>query len=290
MSEQQVRLDDWLSMAESVLSGDQFQQISTGLGQILNRILEARILTSDEFADIRRAPSMFGVQEVEDRLRSYIQDLGLSLAFPEREIAALRVQLHEGYSTAARTAPLAEASEREVLRSYRRSIGTSLRCQTCGFHFTRDDLSPNQLQTCSDLELELAETLHPLRTRDPVKSTSRRSTRLEIDHMIPRHGWGVTRSSNLQVLCGLCNQGKSYFRRDLESLSVMAAAGFSRDRAPIFSIFYSAVAVGGRRCSRCARGVDATELTLVFPERATWRVPWTGAPTCYDCIANELTA
>lgn len=290
MSEQQLDLDAWLAMAKSVLSAEQFRQVSAGMGQILNRILEARVLTSDEFADIRRAPGMFGVQEVENRLRSHIDELGLSPAFPEREISALRVQLHEGYGTAARTAPLAEASEREVMRSYRRSIGTSLRCQTCGFHFTRDDLSPSQRQTCSDLELELAETLHPLRTHDPVKSTSRRSTRLEIDHVIPRHGWGVTRSSNLQILCGLCNQGKSYFRRDLEALSVIAAAGFSRDRALIFSIFYSAVAVGGRRCSRCDRGVDVAELTLVFPEMAPWRVPWTAEPTCYDCIANELTA
>ncbi|NYG07759.1 5-methylcytosine-specific restriction endonuclease McrA [Phycicoccus badiiscoriae] len=290
MAESLLHLNDWLSLAESTLSEEQFRTISTGIGQILNRILEARILTADEFADIRRAPGMFGVQEVEDRLRSYVQDLGISAAFPDREIATLRVQLHEGYGTAARTAPLTEASERGVLRSYRRSIGDSLRCQTCGFHFTRHDLSPTQLQTCWDLELHLAESLHPLRTNDPVKSTSRRSTRLEVDHVIPRHGWGVTRSSNLQILCGLCNQGKSYFRRDLESLSVMAAAGFSRDRALVFSIFYSAVAVGGRRCSRCDCGVDATELTLTFPDRAIWRVPWTAVPTCYECIASELTA
>lgn len=271
------------------MSPAQYLQISAGIGQILNRILEARILTADDFADVRQAPSMFGVQEVENRLRSYVQALGLTAAFPDREIVALRVQLQEGYGTAARDAPLTEASQREVLRAYRRSIGATLRCQTCGFQFTRDDLSPTQLQTCSDLELVLADTLHPLRSNDPVKSTSRRSTRLEIDHVIPRHGWGVTRSSNLQVLCGLCNQGKSYFRGDLESLSVVAAAGFSRDRALVSSIFYSAVAVGGRRCVRCNGGVDSTELTLIFPDGATWRVPWTAVLTCYECLASDLT-
>jgi hypothetical protein len=277
-------------MAESVLSDREFLQISTGISQIINRILEARILTSDEFADVRRTPGIFGVQEVEDRLRRYIRELGLSDAFPDREVSTLRVQLHEGYTTAARTAPLSEASEREVLRSYRRSVGASLRCQNCGFHFTSDDLSRTQLQTASDVELFLSDSLHSLRNTDPVKSTSRRATRLEIDHVIPRHGWGVTRSSNLQVLCGLCNQGKTYFRRDLESLSIAAAAGFSRDRSLIASIFYSAIAVAGRECSTCGTSVDQSELTLSFPNHGTWRVPWTGRPICYDCLASELTA
>lgn len=284
-----LELGDWLAMAETALPADQFRQISIGIGQVLNRILEARVLTAEEFADVRRTPNMFGVREVEERLRSYVDTLGISPAFPGIEIAALRAQLQEGFFTAARTAPVNESTERELLRSYRNAMGAALRCQACGFHFTKDDVTGTQMQACSDLELVFADSLHPLRSSDEVKSNSRRSTRLEIDHVIPRHGWGVTRSSNLQILCGLCNVGKTHFRRDLESLSIVAAAGFSRDRGLISSIFYSAIAVGGRTCSNCHRGVNLAELTLLFPAGATWRVPWTATLICYECLASSLT-
>jgi hypothetical protein len=176
--------------------------------------------------------------------------------------------------------------------------GRAVRCQSCGYHFLSDDLGADRRSLIEDLSPNYATSRHPRRLVDTLKPwqlNGRSLTQLTIDHVTPEAGLGWTGAGNHAVLCHLCNHAKAIYRSPVEPVSTVVAASLQAcpaERAHSFPrqlAMWAIIATVGR-CSTCARGATATELTVVLPDEnqaLRWLVPWVSEVVCYECLVNR---
>lgn len=232
-----------------------------------------------DLADVYRA-------DARDMIAERIDHLGLRGYLNESDIQHLRSLVIEGGSTGAHNENLSENLVSEVFAAYARRRGGELRCESCGYHFRRVDLSTKRLRQAERVDLVLARRLHPRRPPDRQKLGAK--TVLHIDHRIPRAGWGPSRIDNLAVLCAFCNSGKSIFSNSLEAISLIIASSLAATSKAASAWlrqwgFVSALALKDNSCETCGAGTDDAELTVVGD--VDWFVPWQLQVQCYSCEA-----
>ena len=93
-----LSLEDWFEVLERVLDPSEHKQVLIGISQVIQRIVEARILTASELSDVRMYPGIYGVDEIEVLLRTYMSGRRVDHAFTNLDVVEMRVQLHEGFS------------------------------------------------------------------------------------------------------------------------------------------------------------------------------------------------
>jgi hypothetical protein len=178
--------------------------------------------------------------------------------------------------------------------------GSTIRCQGCGYHFLIDDLGADRRALIGDLSPRYATSRHPRRLVDPLKPShlpgGNSLTQLTIDHVTPEAGFGWTGPGNHAVLCAFCNRAKAIYRSPVEPISTVVAASLQASPAtrphsfPRQLATWAIIATVGK-CSTCARGPAATELTITVPDEVRalrWLVPWSAEVVCYDCLVQKV--
>lgn len=270
----------------SVAGPEQARVIGECLSSILDRLLLGRLATDEQLAPIRRFPDIYAGESAK-RIDARLCELGI--VPDERAYLApkLKTLLVRGRGAGANRALVTEGVFRAVAVRIARTGATNLRCACCGYHFRRCDLSEPKRKIVEACGLEFSDRIPIQRESDRVKIPS--YTELEVDHIVPRTGWGPSDPPNLQFLCRLCNQGKLNFESGYETLSVLAAGAYSLEFSvasrPNRTIFYASMMMNDRRCCCCDVTAESAELTIVpFDE---WFTPWTSQVWCYGCSMGE---
>jgi 5-methylcytosine-specific restriction endonuclease McrA len=272
-----------LEALRKLLDEHEYNGVLASLKDVLDRLLLGRILTDQRFIPIREFPDIY-LADVDDFIDDLLAENGI-LPLVDRDLKRrIRVLLLRGQARGSHTAVIADATFLNVARSLLQEGREDVRCRVCGYHFRYGDMDDKRRSLLSSLDLRLASSLTPKREVDKIKRPI--MTNLEVDHMVPRTGWGPSDARNLQFLCRLCNQGKSIFTSALESLSIISAGSYGLyhgvDRFPNKTIFYSALSYQKSTCQQCGKNAAATELTVV--PHGEWFTPWTVDVTCYDCV------
>lgn len=275
-----------LSVMSKVLTETENRVLLECLKSVIDRVLLGRLITDDEFAIIRRYPSMY-LAESAERIEGRLCQLDVDEQSRTELVPKLKTLLVRSQS---KQVGLAQVSPGAIQALFARIAATGveqLRCNSCGYHFRVHDMGSVRRQMAENAGLEMSRSTSPNgRQSDPIKRPI--FTGLEIDHVIPRVGWGPSDASNLQVLCQLCNQGKLVFQSGFEAISLVAAGSYSLDFSigylPNRTIFYASMLLNDRTCSSCGRRFCEVELTV--RPRSLWFTPWTVDLVCYDCFGD----
>jgi hypothetical protein len=271
-----------LEQLSRVLDIDQMESVRRSISSVLDRLLLGRLATDEAFRVIRDLPDVY-TGESAVRIDARLSELGLGQSARETLVPKLKTMLLRGKGHDASTAQVTDGALRGLFSRLSRSGRQLLRCNCCGYHFRRCDLSASRWRLVERSGLELSKEMSDARRSDPIKTAG--LTALEVDHKIPRAGWGPTDVSNLQALCRLCNQGKMIFENGGEAVSVLAAAGYSLNHtafyAPNMTIFYSCIVMAERKCANC--GVTSRDAELTVKPDGEWFTPWTSKVLCYEC-------
>ena len=279
---QKDELEAYIDALGKLLSPTDVDAIRTALSQVVARLIETKVLTDADLFHLARMPEVYlGVAE--QHIRERMKVVGLDMLVDDSDIAHLRQLFTSG---PPRPRPFEQATEGLVAALFQatRRLGEEMRCASCGYHFRTDDVAQRR-RLAEQYEFVFADRLLPGRQNDHYKDPTQ--TSLEIDHIIPRAGWGPTRVDNLQLLCKFCNQGKMIFRWSLEALSSIVAASVApidgqSPRWAVRQAIVAAFAFGEHSCGSCGRSSRRVELTA-RPE-SRWLVPWHIAVCCYDCV------
>jgi hypothetical protein len=268
------------------LGGEQAAEIRSAFLQVFARVLEMRLLADEVLREIARYPDTY-LARAEAIVSARIRALGLHRLLDEDDARHVARLLLAGSPPRSGAEVVGDALVASLFRSLRLGGQMELRCACCGFHFRRRDLSSERGILADQVDLLFASDLGPHRRRDRFKPPEK--TALHVDHVVPRIGFGPTRSDNLQVLCEFCNTGKLIYRRALECAPIcVAGSAPPLDSFPPPAVRRQSVVAAlmrYRRCCSCRRGPDECELT-VRPTEA-WFVPWTLAVYCYECAPDE---
>lgn len=279
------QLDEQLRVLQAVLDPRAFAGVSECLSSLIDRAIIGRLATDDCFALIRDYPAIYAGESAK-RIDDRLIDLGIDLEARRRLLPQLKRILVRGEALGSRRAPIGDAVVRAVCARLASSGRDTLRCTTCGYHFRPADMSESRRKVAEEFGLRLSLSLRVERIADQIKTAS--FTGMQIDHIVPRAGWGPTDAINLQVLCELCNQGKLMFHDGFEAISVVLAGAYSlyisSAYRPNRTIFYSCMAINGSRCGNCHRG--ATDIELTVRPTTEWYTPWTVDVLCYECITG----
>jgi 5-methylcytosine-specific restriction endonuclease McrA len=264
-----------------LLPPEKFTAVLTALGQVMARVIETCLLGDSALAPIARLPDVY-LAQAEELIKERIDELGLGELLTHADVQYLRSLLVSGVPKTGHEA----VGEGLLVRLFQhiRSTQRELRCGICGYHFRSEDLSGRRLALAQQFEFEYARTISTRRVSDSLKPYL--ETRLEVDHVVPRLGWGPSRLENLQILCQFCNRGKLAYRRPLESLSALIAASLPPlDGLPplwaVRHILVSAWRSRDGRCEACFR--DNGEVELSVSRCEGWFTPWTLRVVCYGC-------
>lgn len=277
------------------------QTLEVGFTQIALRTLEATLLADPEMRKLALYWDSF-VGVADEMIKDRVNKLTGNVPSPE-VISYLRNCIESPPSRRGGKETIdAELQYQALSATIEATPSRHLRCQLCGYHFRREDMGEPRYRMVDNLQGRLSQFHHPGRLADPLKpyrlvSHNKKPTsltKLTIDHKVPELGFGWTEQDNLLVACQWCNRGKLIYRRSLEPISTLIAAGLSL--CPETSSKHqvtqqiAAVAVvlhSGRSCRICQKGVALVELSIrVNPEgigtRAIW--PWSTEVRCYDCM------
>lgn len=279
----------YLSALLKVLTPYQREVLLSALTDLLARALEMSLLSDYSLVRAARLPDVY-LSQADELISQRVEELGLGGTLGAKDVQYIRMLLFQDGGHASREV-VSPALESSLFESVARRGHGELRCEYCGFFFRRDDLSTFRYALTTQYDLSLAETLNPKRVVDEIKPLG--GTTLHIDHIVPRAGGGLTRTSNLQVLCEFCNQGKTSYRRGLESVSLLIAMSMAPyyGQAPVWLLRHVCVATfwhARSTCSTCGKSSRLAELTakaLDEPEAEHWLGPWTLRAVCYDCIS-----
>lgn len=257
---------------------------------VLLRALETALLADNELLHVARFREML-LGRADLHIRQRVQAL-IGVDPPPSLVSYLRKCLtgdtaHKGEKCSI-SIDLTATLFRNVSEYHPRR---ELRCAVCGYHFRAVDLGPERLVAARATELRFADQLDPGRIGDEFKPQD--STGLEIDHIVPEAGLGWTMPDNLRVTCCFCNQGRQFYRRSFEAISLFVAGAlccFPEGRPP--SSLRQAIAVAsfqasGGRCQKCHATITDEELTIRQQDSTHnlrhWFVPWNAKVLCYRC-------
>jgi 5-methylcytosine-specific restriction endonuclease McrA len=257
---------------------------------VLMRALETALLADNELLHVARFREML-LGRADAHIRKRVQAL-VGTDPPTTLVSYLRKCLTGDAAQKGEKCPLsldlAATLFRKVSEVHPRR---ELRCEVCGYHFRPVDLGPDRLAEARAAELRLAEQLDPGRIGDEFKPQD--DTGLEIDHVVPEAGLGWTMPDNLRITCCFCNQGRQFYRRSLEAMSLFVAGShccFPEGRSP--SSLRRAIAVAsfqasGGACQQCHATIANQELTIrqqdAGHQMRHWFVPWNTKVLCYRC-------
>lgn len=264
------------------LGTGQASEIRRAFSHALARLLEMRLLGDEVLREIARYPDVY-LAQAEDLVAQRISELGLDEILDPEDARHVSRLLLAGTPPRTGAEAVGEALVAGVFQSIRGSGHRELRCAICGFQFRPGDLSASRLLLAEQYELRFADDVLPERRRDKYKPPEK--TTLHVDHVVPRIGFGPTRTENLQILCEFCNAAKFVYRRALENMPAYVAGsappldGIPSSRVRRHSVVAALMRYG--RCATCSAGPNDRELTVRPTE--PWFVPWTLAVYCYDC-------
>lgn len=281
---------------------------------VLLRLYEAGIIQDKKIRKIGDFWETLGSEESTDRLKRRLSEIcDLDSSHIKEEVLSYFASILAGsaYQNRRRPFPYHQYFE-EIARRNLKERENSIRCENCGYHFTKRDMADDRREILEDLKVRFANSVEPLRSenRDPLKpiTTQRpdvakgeiRLTNLEIDHLVPEEGFGWSDSDNLVILCKLCNEGKMAYRRPMEALSLFAAGGLSnipdgRTFGRLHkSIGWATYGYYGGVCLLCNETIKQTELTTVDassidPKEESTGVfaPWNLRTACYRCVQTR---
>ena len=195
-------------------------------------------------------------------------------------------------------AKVTTALKKEVLQELFDSGVHDLKCFSCGYHFTVNDVGKMK-DSVLEVGLRLETTAHPRRLSDTLKPVLRPGkdgkddlsyTVLNFDHIVPRVGYGASRKANLQTMCGLCNWGKGCYRYPFGAISSIIALSLTNaDSETNWSVLEDVFASTIRANPRCIEtGKDATQTELTIRPKVEmdttpgWFVPWNFETVSYE--------
>jgi hypothetical protein len=269
-----------LVAVSKILNVDEAKVLLECVAAVLDRVAVGRLVTDDSLALIRQFPSMY-LGESAERINSRLTEMGVDDVSRRELVPKLKAMLARGQENQA---PVGSGSLQALFARIARSGSDKLRCKSCGYHFRAADMGAMRKRLIESVGLEFSQGIILERLSDPIKTPL--FTALEIDHIIPRVGWGSSDASNLQVLCQLCNQGKLIFESGFECISLIAASSYSlnfgMDYLPNRTVFYASMSMNDSRCMLCETTAQESELTIV--PRSHWFTPWTVDVVCYHCF------
>ena len=272
-----------LTALSLLLPESEYSVVEKSLKALLDRLLIGRILTDPAFVPVLELPDVY-LSKLSELIDGFVANNNLDEIVSHRQRGIIRAIILRGQAYKSRNALVADSTFFSLLQNLLQMQQTEVRCQCCGYHFRYSDVDGRRAAMIGSLEITLSSSMHPDRVVDPVKRPI--MTKLEVDHIVPRAGWGGTEVSNLQILCQLCNQGKSIYTAGLEALSVIAAGSYSLNSSieyyPNRTIFYAALNEAGSKCQRCDADASMAELTVA--PTSEWFTPWTAVVTCYACV------
>lgn len=282
-SSDEVALEEVLGLLKAVLEPDMYLAIEKSLVAVVIRMLEIHLLRDKKLRSIARFRDVYAGR-AREMIADRVRELGLSAHVDAVDIEHLRQALLEGAVPASRGAPVAPDTEYALFRKLRLDGLEELRCRMCGYHFRREDLSPTRVELSEQFGLTLASRRRVERLDDHLKNPE--ETECQIDHIVPRAGWGSTRSDNLQLLCKYCNQGKSIFRKWGELLPNTTAASLPSIMGDslhwqLRGSFVGALMRDESTCRSCGNDWRRTELTVRRAD--AWISLLTLKTTCYEC-------
>ncbi len=278
-----------LEILRLVLEPEEYANVSECLSALVHRALIGRLATDPHFLPLREFPSVYGGESAQ-RIEARLLALGVEADACQQLVAQLRKILVRGVGSNARVAPISDAVVRLVCARLAGSGWETMRCMCCGYHFRPADMSESRRKIADQCGLTLSQAMRPERVADSIKTVG--FTTLHVDHIVPRAGWGPTDTSNLQLLCELCNQGKSLYHNGQEAASPILAGAYSLfdscSYRPNRTIFYSCVVFNGSLCDSC--GKTARECELTVRRKSEWFTPWTVDVVCYECLGGALSS
>lgn len=205
----------------------------------------------------------------------------------------------EASSARTHQSKVTEAVFESVLHDVWAEGRSELRCSLCGYHFRLVDVGKARVDVVQDIGFVMSTSIQPRRQSDILKPTIRPAkknkddlsyTVLHVDHLVPRAGFGPSRRSNLQVVCGLCNWGKGCYRFPLECISTAVAlsvtsASSETNWSALEDMFVASLRMQPT-CVETGLTARQTELTIrpiaVSASAPTWYVPWNYETVSYQ--------
>jgi hypothetical protein len=284
---EELRLQRLLELLGRVLPPHELAMIESSLAGIVRRLLEVALASDEKLRPIVRFRDIYAGR-ADRMITERILGLGLSEEVDESDIRHLRLLLLEGAQPSGREAEIIANSEYVVFRDLQAKGTKELRCGLCGYHFRAEDLSRARTEYAAQFDLVLAARKRAERLSDMLKNPQ--ETKCEIDHRIPRAGWGPTRTENLQLLCQYCNQGKLSYRWWGELLPVTVAGSLPSITGEVLhwqlrSSFVATLMRDGSVCRLCNRDCTSTELSVRRLD--TWTLPIRLQTVCYDCGGDK---
>lgn len=272
-------LSDLVSALRTAIGNAAAYEVETLLKGLVSRLIEMTVLADDSLAEVARYPEVY-LADASGMVGERVEELGLSSSLSAADLRRIEVTLLNARES-GKDAAITYALESTVMAG---EYGTELRCRLCGYHFRAIDLTADRTKIVSAHGLKLANRHLPQREEDPYKNP--RDAALEMDHVTPRLAWGVTRASNIQVLCRFCNQGKLAMVTPGELLPSVMAGSLSGifGHPPLWLLRQSLVLASWRTnasCENCNRTSERVELTIRSVNRR-WN-PWSCRLLCYDC-------
>lgn len=270
------------------------EQLDENYQWTVRRAIELYLSCDLQLRDLSRFWEMYAGQH-----RTLIKQRLAELGFEKNDEKLVEDLFHMLGSDSARQSKqqsVDTVTERRLFETYEQRNKTSqLRCELCGYHFSRPDLSAPRRLIAENSGLTLADFIEPRRREDDFKpigktGNDRDFLRLEIDHVIPRLGLGGTTLCNLQVLCAFCNAGKTHYRYAGEMAAECISASASHLFRTTESItwlsrgFVAAVSNADRRSMHSRLSYNQTELSVRFKPNTEshWLVPWNFIVVSYD--------
>lgn len=184
-----------------------------------------------------------------------------------------RLQRYQRKGRRASSIDLTLVSQQSILKTQ------SLRCACCGYKFRKGDLRPDKNSLDPDDQPKVDS---PLNASD--RSPQRMNRRAVLDHILPVYLAG-DHKGNWQILCSICNAGKSDMVYGFEG---RAWFGGTRklDLTRVTPQLFYMVLNRDRHCGKCSRGVLQVELRIkrkdpngadLYPNLGTY---------CIDCFGS----
>ena len=276
--------EERLDVLQRLLSPDEFESVRAALSMIVSRMTEAHLLADDVMRSIARYRDVYAGRAHEIIVKR-VEQLGITDALDSSDLEHLRLLLLEGAQVAGRVARVAPDTEHTLFRRYAEAGRSHLRCRLCGYHFRSEDLSYERIELAATFGITLATKKLPLRLEDRLKNPQ--DTSFQIDHIVPRAGWGPTREENLEFLCQYCNRGKSIYRWWGELLPMIIAGSLPSVMGDVLYWQINAALVAtwmrdSSKCEECSRDSSSVELAAVPLEQ--WITPLRLRTKCYECI------